>query len=350
MKQSTTIAVDLAKSVFEVGVSEEAGRVKERRRLSRPGLMSFLAKYPAGMVLMEACGSAHYWGREAEKLGHEVRLLPPSLTAKYRVGNKTDRTDVDALLEANRNEKIQPVPVKTEAQQTLCMLHRMRAAWMQTRTARLNLLRGVLREFGTTIAKGAAAVLPGVVEALGKGRVPEGLHTSITALMGEVRQAEENVSECDRKLREMGKSIPIVEELQKVPGLGPVNSTAIVSAVGDAKRFKSGRKMSSYFGMVPREHSSGTKRRMGSITKRGDSYVRTMVIHGGRSVLVAAGRAKEPDRLQRWALRVEQRQGRNRAAVAIGNKLIRIAWAVWIRGRSYDGTMGGKEPKRPPEK
>jgi transposase len=337
----TTIAVDLAKSVFEVAVSEVPGRVSERKRLNRAGLVAFFANRPPAVVLMEACGSVHHWGRELEKLGHEVRLLPPARTARYRIGNKTDRADADAILEANRNEKIHPVPVKTIPQQTLSTVHHLRHAWKETRTARLNALRGVMRELGVAIPVGAKAVLPQVAEAMAGGRVPEDLHSLLQASMAEIRKLEENVKESDLLLARLARSIPVARALQEIPGIGPLGSTALIPAVGDPNRFRSGRKMSAFFGLVPREFSSGNKRRLGSITKRGNTYVRTLVIHGGRSVLVAAHRRKNPDRLHRWALEVERRQGRNRAAVALANKIIRIAWAVWARGTRYDGALAG---------
>ena len=339
MEKTTTIAVDLAKSVFEVAVSEAPGRVSERKRLNRGGLAAFFANRPPAVVLMEACGSAHHWGRELTKLGHDVRLLPPARTARYRIGNKTDRADADALLEANRNEKILPVPVKTIPQQTLSSVHRLRLAWMATRTARLNALRGLTRELGVAIPVGAKAVLPQVTEAMAQGRVPEDLHPLLLASVAEILKLEENVKECDRLLARLARSIPVARALQEIPGIGPLGSTALIPAVGDPHRFRSGRKMSAFFGLVPREHSSGNRRRLGSITKRGNTYVRTLLIHGGRSVLLAAHRRKNPDRLHRWALEVERRQGRNRAAVALANKLIRIAWAVWARGTRYDGAL-----------
>jgi transposase len=337
----TTIAVDLAKSVFEVAVSDVPGRVSERKRLNRGGLAAFFANRPPAVVLMEACGSAHHWGRELQKMGHDVRLLPPASTAKYRIGNKTDRTDADALLEANRNEKILPVPVKTIPQQTLTSIHRLRQAWMATRTARLNALRGLLREIGVAIPVGARAVLPQVTEAIAQGRVPEDLHPLLLASVAEILKLEENVKGCDRLLARLAQSIPVARALQEIPGIGPLGSTALIPAVGDPSRFRSGRKMSAFFGLVPREYSSGHRRRLGSITKRGNTYVRTLLIHGGRSVLQAAHRRKNLDRLHRWALEVERRQGRNRAAVALANKLIRIAWAVWAKGTRYDGAPAG---------
>ena len=349
MEKTTTIAVDLAKSVFEVAVSEAPGRVSERKRLSRGGLLAFFAKRAPAVVLMEACGSAHHWGRELRKMGHEVRLLPPASTAKYRIGNKTDRTDADALLEANRNEKILAVPVKTTQQQSLLSVHRLRLAWMAARTARLNALRGLLREFGVAIPLGAKLVLPRMAEAMAEGRVPEELHTLLGVSATEIRKLEENVKECDLLLARMARSIPVAAALQEIPGIGPLGSTAIIPAVGDPHRFRSGRKMSAFFGIVPREHSSGNRRRLGSITKRGDTYVRTVFIHGGRSVLLAAHRRKNLDRLHRWALEVERRQGRNRAAVAIANKMVRIAWAVWTRGTRYNGALAGPPTQKTPQ-
>jgi transposase len=345
VKELTTIAVDLAKSVFEVAVSEVPGRVSLRKRLSRAGLVAFLANHPPAVVLMEACGSAHHWGREIVKMGHEVRLLPPAKSAKYRIGNKTDRTDTDALLEANRNERILPVPVKTIAQQTLASVHRLRVGWMGTRTARLNALRGVMRELGVAIPVGAKVVLPGVADAMARGQIPEDLHPLLQASMAEIRQLEENVKACERTLARIARSIPAAKVLQEVPGIGLLGSTALIPAVGDPNRFRSGRKMSAFFGIVPREHSSGSRRRLGSITKKGNTYVRTLVIHGGRSVLLAAHRRKNPDRLHRWALEVERRQGANRAAVAVANKILRIAWAVWTRGIPYDGSLNSPSPK-----
>jgi transposase len=339
VEKTTTIAVDLAKSVFEVAVSEAPGRVSERKRLSRSGLAAFFANRPPAVVLMEACGSAHHWGRELLELGHDVRLLPPACTAKYRIGNKTDRTDADAMLEANRNEKILPVPVKTIPQQTLTSVHRLRQAWMATRTARLNSLRGLLRELGVAIPLGATVVVPKVMDAISQGRVPEDLHPLFLVSVAEIRKLEENVKECDRLLARLARSIPVARALQEIPGIGLLGSTALIPAVGDPHRFRSGRKMAAFFGVVPREYSSGHRRRLGKITKRGDTYVRTLVIHGGRSVLQAAHRRKNPDRLHRWALEVERRQGRNRAAVALANKLIRLAWAVWTRGTRYDGAL-----------
>jgi len=268
-------------------------------------------------------------------LGHEVRLLPTQHVSRYRLGNKTDRTDTDALLEARRNEKILPVPVKTVSQQSLCFLHRARAGWMVTRTSRLNAVRGILREVGVCIAVGAARVLPGLGDAIRDGHIPEGLQPTLLAMAEEIRELDKRILECEKQLERVGRQTVGVERVRSVPGIGPLASTAMAATVVDPKRFASGRRMAAHIGLVPRETSSGHQRRLGPITKRGDPYLRTLLIHGARSVLLAAKRNKQNDRLRTWALDVEKRQGHNKAAVALANKMVRIAWAVWSKDTSY---------------
>jgi transposase len=333
--KSRTIGVDLAKSVFEVAISREPGRVSQRRRVSRSQMARLLADEPSSTVLMEACGSAHYWGRVFEGQGHEVRLLPAHHVSRYRLGNKTDRADVDALLEAGRNERIFPVPVKSVAQQTLTALHRLRCEWVATRTARLNGLRGLLREIGIVIPRGARRVLPAVGDALGRGQVPQELHIPMMACCEEIRGLEEKIRQVEEQLAAIAKESGAVKSLLSVPGIGLLTATAMIGLVGSAGRFRSGRRYASFLGLVPREFSSGNTRRLGGISKRGDGYLRTLLIHGARAVLIAAKRAKNPDRLRLWALQLEKRRGHNRAATALANKLARIAWAVWSKATLY---------------
>jgi transposase len=334
-----TIAVDIAKSVFEIAVSEQPGRVRERRRCSRAQMMSFFRKHEAATVVLEACGAAHQLGRELGGMGHVVRLLPPKHVRRYVLGNKTDRADATALLEANRNEQIMPVPVKTEAQQVLSAIHRMRSGWIRTRTARLNLLRGVLRELGVTIPVGAAHVAPRVVEALGSDRIAPAIARLLTSVLAEVRQIEESISEAERELKMLAKELESVRRLETIPGIGLLTATALVASIGEPSRFQSGRRLAAFVGLVPREHSSGERRRLGSITKRGDRYLRTLLTHGARSVLLAAARRRakgvELDRLQSWGLSICDRRGHNRAAVAVASKITRLAWAVWSRQDIY---------------
>ena len=336
MDKPTTIAVDLANSVFEIAVSKQPGRVCQRRRVSRRQMASFFSTYPASTVLMEACGSAHYWGRLLKGQGHQVRLLPPHHVRRYRLGNKTDRADADALLEAGRNEQIIAVPVKTVGQQTLMALHNLRSGWISTRTARLNTLRGLLRELGIVIPKGARHVLPRVAEALSSEDVAPALHTVVLACCEEIRQLEKNIRQVEDQLSVAAKQMEAAQSLLSVPGIGLLTATAMLGFVGSASRFRSGRRYASFLGLVPKEFSSGTLRRLGAISKRGDGYLRTLLIHGARAVLIAAKRAKNPDRLRCWALQVEKRRGHNRTAVALANKLARIAWAVWSRHTHYE--------------
>jgi len=337
MEHSTTIAVDLAKSVFEIAVSSEPGRVSLRRRLTRSQMDPFFANRPAATVLLEACGSAHHWARQIESLGHRVLLLPPTRVRRYRLlGNKTDQTDADALLEASRNERMIPVPIKSIRQHTITALHALRSGWIGTRTARLNTLRGLLREVGIFIPIGPRHVLPAVAGAISSSTVPAELHPVLLACCEEIRKLEDNIKQVERQLCAMSKELAAAKSLLSVPGIGLLTATAMLGFVGSPSRFSCGRRFGSFLGLVPREFSSGSNHHLGPITKRGDSYLRTLLIHGGRSVLLAAKRSPHPDRLQAWALQLEKRRGHNRTATAVANKLARIAWAVWSRDTLYN--------------
>jgi len=335
-----TIAVDLAKSVFEVAVSAEPGRVSERRRLPRETFLRFFAEREAATVVMEACGSAHHFGREIEKLGHRVVLLPPRAVRPYVVRNKTDRADAKGILEAYRNADLRPVPVKSLGQQTLSALHRLRSAWLAARTARLNTLRGLLREFGVTIPVGPCEVLPRTFELLedAGSPLPLALRPLIAEACEEIRGFERRMLTAEKTLRALGQRIPDVARLETIPGVGPITATALVAFVGDATRFPSGRHFASYLGLTPREHSSGLRRSLGSISKRGDTYVRMLLTHGARAVLWKAKAREKPDRLRAWALQVERLRGPNKAAIALANKLARIVWAVWRRKEDFRET------------
>ena len=340
MEDHTTIAVDLSKSVFEIAVSQSPGRVCERKRLSRGQVVNFFANRPAATVLLEACGSAHHWARQIEPLGHRVLLLPPHQTRRYVLRDKTDGADANALLEAHRNEQIFPVPVKTLHQQALAALHRIRSGWMGARVARLNAIRGILRELGLFIPVGAKHVLPWLGTFLADSRqpIPGEFHSTLLALVAEVRTLDSNIRDAEKQLAATAADSPDATRYLTVPGIGLITATALVAFVGPLQRFRSGRRFASSLGLVPREFSSGLRRHLGSITKRGDPYLRTLLIHGARSVLLAASRVKRPDRLQAWALSVLHRRGYNRAAVALANKLARILWAVSVHQTDYQSS------------
>jgi transposase len=337
VKKSTVIAIDLAKDVFEVQVSTTPGKVTKRCRLSRKKLAGFMDQQPPSTVLMEACSSAHYWGRRFREGGHQVTLLPPHRVRPYVQGNKTDRTDTKGMLEAYRNEEIKPVPIKSVEQQALMSLHRFRSRWLAERTGRINAVRGTLREFGFVIPVGAHHVLPKTREWVqdSDSEVPDLLRPVLHNACDEIELLSERVRGIDRQLKAYEKEDLRVQWLLSVPGIGPLTATALVAFVGDVHRFRSSRSFSNFFGLTPGETSTGGRRRLGRITKRGDNYLRMLLIHGARAVLSSAKHTKNPDRLRSWGVRIQSTAGHNKAVVAIANKMARFVWAVWRQERTF---------------
>ena len=313
--KNTTIAIDLAKSVFEIGISDRPGHIARSHRLSRSELAAFIAAQPPATVVMEACSSAHYWGRKFEGFGHDVKLLPPLAVRPYLQRSKTDRTDVKGMLEAWRNSDIRPVPIKSESQQQLTSLHRIRSTWMAARTMRINSARGLLREFGIVFAAGAAA-LPDHVQGLiedANAPVPMLLRDLLHQLVLEIRELESRIKNVEKHLETLASQTPVVARLRTIPGVGLLTATALVGFVGDVQRFPSGRHFACYLGLTPRERSSGGRRTLGRISKRGDVYLRMLLIHGARAVLHGAQPQWNPDHFRRWALDLHRRRGHNKA-------------------------------------
>jgi transposase len=245
--QSTTIAVDLAKSVFQIVVSRRPGKVAESHRLTRKQFLPFFAERQRAVVLLEACGTAHHWAREIQALGHQVLLLPPHQVRAYVSRNKTDLADAKALLEAHRNAEIHAVPVKSVNQQSLAALHRLRSAWMEGRTARINLVRGILRELGFPIPVGTRQVVPQTWALLDDqaGGVPEVLRLALADACLEIREFEQGIEAVEKQLRALAAQIPIAQRLQSIPGVGLLTATALVALVGDVRRFPTGRHFAS---------------------------------------------------------------------------------------------------------
>jgi transposase len=335
------VAVDIAKTKFEVAVSEKPGRISGRRRLDRSEVLLFFAQHPRATVVMEACGSAHHWARELQRLGHEVVLLPPHQVRPYVTRNKTDRTDAKGILEAYRNADLRPVPVKTIPQHVIGSIHRFRSGWIASRTAQVNTLRGLLREVGLIIPEGIEKVIPQVRLFADDtdSAIPDGLRATIVAACDQIESLTEQIGQSERQLEALAEQTPVVDRLRSTPGIGLMTATALVAFVGDVQRFPSGRHFASYLGLTPREYSSGVRQRLGRISKRGDSYLRMLLIHGARSVLCHAKKAKSHDRLRTWALQLQRRTRHNKAAVALANKLARIAWAVWKHGREFESVQ-----------
>lgn len=338
---TTTIAVDLAKHVFEVAEANRAGRVTGRRRLTRTQFARFLQQQPPAHVVMEACGTAHHWGRTAQACGHRVSLLPAQYVRPFVRRQKTDRTDATGLLDAVKADGIHPVAVKTVAQQELLALHRMRQQWMTTRTARINALRGFLREHGIAVATGPARVVShvGQLVADAEAPIPSRLRQLLARIVDDIRALDVHIDGVERDLQAVAKADPVVERLMTIPGIGVLTATALVATVPHIHSFPRARRFASWLGLTPREHSSGTRRVLGAITKQGDVYLRCLLTHGARSTLLAARRAHTAQRpltgLQQWAVTVADRRGHNRAAVAVANKLARIIWAVWTRDQAF---------------
>jgi transposase len=332
---ATTVAVDLAKSIFEVAVADPNWKVVDRARLSRPQFERWFHNRAVGLVIMEACGSAHFWARQLQSQGIEVKLLPPRYVRAYVKRNKTDAADAAALLEAARCADIVPVRVKSVEQQALQSLHRVRSAWMATRTSRINSLRGFCREFGITIAVGSRLGIEQICRVLvdPSTAVPTMLRDTLKLLIEEIRLLEARIAQLERELTAAAKASAACETLLSIPGVGLLTATAMVAATGGSvSHFKDARHFSSWFGLTPKEHSSGSTRHLGRISKRGDRYLRMLLTHGARSVLRAATVAqhcgKPLDPLRQWGLNVQSRSNHNKATCALANKLARICFAT----------------------
>ena len=284
---------------------------------------------------MEACGAAHHWARTLQRIGHEVTLLHAGDVARYRDGNKTDRADAKALLEAARNEALDPVPVKSVEQQALGALHRLRQGYLRTRTARINAVRGHLREFGCVIPVGARGVMAHAQAALATDAVPALLRPALATVLEEIVALEAKAAALHAELARLAKQSPAAQWLLTVPGIGVLTATALVAFVGDVRRFRSGRAFANYLGLTPREASTASTRHLGRITKRGNRYVRMLLIHGARSALRAGQVTAAPDDLRTHAVQLAARKNYNLAAVALANKLARVCWRFWRDQRAF---------------
>ncbi len=332
---ATTVGVDLAKNVFELAVADEHWRVVERHRLTRAQFERWFANRSVSGVVMEACGSAHHWGRWLTSHGIEVRLLPPRYVRPYVKRNKTDAADAAALLEAARCADIAPVRIKSVEQQALQALHRTRSLWMATRTSRINALRGFCREFGITIVAGSRVGLEQIARVLAdpQSAIPPLLRETLSLLIEEIRLLEARIARLETQLSAAARASPSCTALLSVPGIGLLTATAILAATsGKVGHFQDARHFASWFGLTPKERSSGSTRHLGRISKRGDRYLRMLLTHGARSVLRAATVAercgKPLDPLRQWALAVQRRSNHNKATCALANKLARICYAT----------------------
>jgi transposase len=347
------VGVDLAKSVFQLAVADGSWRVVESHRLTRTQFERWFFNRAVGLVVMEACGSAHHWARWLNDLGIEVRLLPATYIRAYVKRNKTDAADACALLEAARCAEIVPVRVKSIEQQALQGLHRTRSLWMTTRTSRINALRGFCREFGIIIAQGSRLGVEQIGRVLADphAAVPTLIRGTMTLLVEEIRLLEARIAQLERELTGLARKSPACTTLLSIPGIGLLTATAMVAATsGEVCHFRDARHFASWFGLTPKEYSSGSRRHLGRISKRGDRYLRMLLTHGARSVLRAASVAvragKTVDGLRQWALRVQHRSNHNKATCALANKLARICYATLRDHEPYGAARLNKKIAR----
>ena len=331
----TTYGLDLAKRVFQVHwVEPETGELK-RKALSRSDVSVFFARRRPGVVAMEACGSAHYWGRRLRDLGHEVRLIAPQFTRPFLKTNKTDVADAEAIWEASQRPGMRYVALKSEEQQAVLMVHRARTLTMANRTAQVNQVRGLLGEFGLVVPKGVARLrreLPGILEDAENG-LPVLAREVLAGLLEQLRESDVRITAYDRRIRALAEASEPARRLMRMESIGPQTATALVATVGDPHVFKNGRGFAAWLGITPRQHSSGGKERLGQITRQGDSYLRTLLVHGARAHLRVID--KKTDAKSQWARRLKERRHANVAAVALAAKHARIAWAILAHGTEY---------------
>lgn len=335
-RNAKVIGLDIAKSVFVAVGMDEHGKVVFKKKCSREEVLAFFANLPPAAVGIEACAGAHYWARELNKLGHDTRLIAAQHVKPFVRGSKNDGNDAQAIAEVRSRASTPYVPINTEAQQDLQMLHRARTGAMKERKALICRLRAFAGEYGQVFPQGVAKFRQGLNDWLGEE--DHGLSAmtveTLRELIEQLDRQDERIDTYDQRIAQVAKNDVRVQRLMRVPGIGPLIATAFVASVSDPHHFASGRDLSANLGVVPRQHSSGGKERLFGITKRGDGYLRALLVQGALSALRTSG--NKQDRVLRWAFKLQERKGIKIAAVALANKLTRIVWALLAHERDYD--------------
>jgi transposase len=331
----TTIGLDLAKNVFQVHGVDEQGKTVLKKQLKRSQLLPFFANLAPCLIGMEACAAAHHWARKLVSLGHDAKLMAPQFVKPYVKSNKNDARDAEAICEAVSRPNMRFVPIKTPAQQAVLSLHRARQGFIKARTAQANQLRGLLGEFGIAIPQGIRQLpthVPDILEDADNG-LPGVMRALVQRLWEHFQELDRQVGELDREIRRLQREDQASRRLAEIPGIGFLSASALAATIGDAKAFANGRQLAAWLGLVPRQHSSGGKEMLMGMSKRGDCYVRTLLIHGARAVIQQAERRNEADS---WLKKLLGRRNKNVATVAVAAKNARIAWAILAHGRDYD--------------
>jgi transposase len=331
----TTIGLDLAKSVFQVHGADEQGKVVLKKQLKRSQMLPFFANLPPCLIGMEACGGAHFWARKLEQLGHTVKLMAPQFVKPYVKTNKHDAADAEAICEAVSRPSMRFVPVKTGDQQAVLSLHRARQGFVKARTAQANQIRGLLAEFGLVIPQGIGSIVRRLPEILedGQNDLPGTFRHLLQRLGEHLKELDRQVAELDLQIQRWHQETAASRKLAEIPGIGPLTASALVASIGNATSFENGRQLAAWLGLVPRQHSSGGRQTLLGISKRGDGYLRMLLIHGARAVIWAAERRLDP--ADSWLKRLVGRRNKNVAAVALANKNARIVWALLAHDRAF---------------
>ena len=330
----TSIGIDLAKNSFQVHGADERGKPLLRKQLKRAQVLPFFANLIPCKIGMEACGSAHYWARKLQALGHTVQLVAPQYVKPFVKRNKNDAADAEAICEAVTRPNMPAVPIKNGSQQAILSVHRARQGFVKARTAQANQIRGLLAEFGIIIPQGISHISKRVPEIIedGDNDLPGSFRLLIQRLVEHLKVLDQQVGELELEIQTWHREHEASKKLAKIPGVGPMTASALVASVGDAKSFKNGRQLAAWLGIVPRQHSTGGKPTLLGISKRGDTYLRTLLIHGARAVIRMAEHKPNVDP---WLKRLMARRNKNVAAVALANKNARTIWALLTHDREY---------------
>lgn len=330
----TTIGIDLAKNVFQLHGVDARGKTVIKKQLKRDQMAAFFSNLPPCLIGMEACASAHHWGRKLQEMGHTVKLMAPQFVKPYVKSNKNDAADAEAICEAVARPSMRFVPLKNTDQQSILAVHRARQGFVKARTAQANQIRGLLAEFGIVLSQGIhhlGARVPALIEAA-SNELTGAFRSLIQRLLDHLKELDRHVRELELEIKAWHRANPISSKLEKVPGIGPITASALVASIGDAKNFQNGRQVAAWLGLVPKQHSSGGKPVLLGMSKRGDSYLRTLLIHGARAVIFQAQRNTHSNS---WLLELIQRRHTNVAAVALANKNARIIWALLAHEREF---------------